>query len=158
MNKFLNDLIFAWSKNSMTQMQHNPNKVEKILKGCLVLISSPSPSKTIWIMGGKICMRCKGKTLLGVVNKLWKQKVCWHYPAMFCLINSSKLSCKLFEFSLKVMRLNPGYLLKSFLLYQIKARNPVMQCCVSIWYHWMRNHFRLSWYVTWQDCYSNLIT
>jgi hypothetical protein len=29
----------------------------------------------IQIMGGKVCLRCKGKTLLGVVNKLRKQKV-----------------------------------------------------------------------------------
>ena len=33
-------------------------------------------------MGGKVCLRCKGKTLLGVVKKLWKQKVCWQRPAM----------------------------------------------------------------------------
>ena len=40
-------------------------------------------------------------------------------PAMFCLIISSKLSHQEFEFSwkVKVMGLNPGYLLKSFLLY-----------------------------------------
>ena len=38
---------------------------------------------------------------------------------MFCLITSRKLSLQYFEFSLKVkvMRLNSGYLLKSFLLY-----------------------------------------
>ena len=45
-------------------------KVEKILKGSLDLIPSPSPSVKIQIMGGKVCLRCKGKTLLGVVNKL----------------------------------------------------------------------------------------
>ena len=47
-------------------------KVEKILKGSLDLI--PSPSVKIQIMGGKVCLRCKGKTLLGVVNKLLKTK------------------------------------------------------------------------------------
>ena len=38
---------------------------------------------------------------------------------MFCPITSNKLSHKEFEFSwkVKVMGLNPGYLLKSFLLY-----------------------------------------
>ena len=41
-------------------------KVEKILKGSLDLISSPSMK--VQIMGGKICMRHKGKTLLGIVN------------------------------------------------------------------------------------------
>ena len=49
-------------------------KVEKILKGSLDSISSPSPSVKIQIMGGKVCLRCKGKTLLGVVNKLLKTK------------------------------------------------------------------------------------
>ena len=48
-------------------------KVEKILKD-----SIPSPSLSvkiqIQIMGGKVCLRCKGKTLLGVVNKLLKTK------------------------------------------------------------------------------------
>ena len=43
-------------------------KVEKILKGSLDLIPSPSPLVEMQIMGWKICLRCKGKTLLGVVN------------------------------------------------------------------------------------------
>ena len=50
------------------------NKAEKILKGSLDLISSPSPSAKIQIMGGKVCLRCKGKTLMGIVNKLLKTK------------------------------------------------------------------------------------
>ena len=41
-------------------------KVEKILKGSLDSIPSPSPSGKIQIMGGKVCLRCKGKILLGV--------------------------------------------------------------------------------------------
>ena len=36
-------------------------KVEKILKGRLDSIPSPSPSAKIQIMGGKVCLRCKGK-------------------------------------------------------------------------------------------------
>ena len=44
-------------------------KVEKILKGNLDSI--PSPSLKILIMGGKSSLRCKGKTLLGDVNKLF---------------------------------------------------------------------------------------
>ena len=64
-------------------------KVEKILKGSLDLI--PSPSVKIQIMGGRVCLMCKGKTLLGVVNKLLKTKKLLH-PAMFCLITSSKVS------------------------------------------------------------------
>ena len=42
-------------------------KVEKILKGSLDSI--PSPSVKIQIMGGKVCLRYKGKTLLGVLKK-----------------------------------------------------------------------------------------
>ena len=38
------------------------DKVGNILKGSLDSI--PSPSVKIQIMGGKICLRCKGKTLL----------------------------------------------------------------------------------------------
>ena len=45
-------------------------KVEKILKGSLDSISPPSPSVKIQIKGGKVCLRRKGKTLLGIVNKL----------------------------------------------------------------------------------------
>ena len=51
-------------------------KVEKILKGSLDLIPSPLSSVKIQIMGGKVCFRCKGKTLLDVVNKLLFSKAC----------------------------------------------------------------------------------
>ena len=47
-------------------------KVENFLKGSLDSIPSPSPSVKIQIMGGKVCLRCKGKTLLGVVITLLK--------------------------------------------------------------------------------------
>jgi hypothetical protein len=49
-------------------------KVEKILKGSPDSIPSSSPSVKIQIMSGKVCLRCKGKTLQGVVNKLLKTK------------------------------------------------------------------------------------
>ena len=49
-------------------------KVEKILKGSLDSIPPPSPSVKFQIMGGKVCLRCKGKTLLSIVNKLSKTK------------------------------------------------------------------------------------
>ena len=47
-------------------------KVEKKLKGGLDSISSPSVK--IQIMSGEVCLRCRGKTLLGVVNKRLKSK------------------------------------------------------------------------------------
>ena len=48
------------------------DKVEKILKGSLDSIPSLSPSVKIQITGGKVCLRCKGITLLGFVNKSLK--------------------------------------------------------------------------------------
>ena len=45
-------------------------KVEKIFKGSQDSI----PSVKIQIMGGKVCIRFKDKTLLVVVNKLLKTK------------------------------------------------------------------------------------
>ena len=56
-------------------------KVEKILKGSLNLIPSPSPSWKIQIMGGKVCLKCEGKTLLCVVNKLLKMKSLLRMPS-----------------------------------------------------------------------------
>ena len=49
-------------------------KVETILKASLDSIPSSSPSVKIQSMGGKVCLMCKGKTLLGIVNKLLKTK------------------------------------------------------------------------------------
>ena len=49
-------------------------EVEKILKVSLDLILSPPPSMKIQIMGGRVCLRCKDKTLLGLANKLLKTK------------------------------------------------------------------------------------
>ena len=50
----------------------NLGKVEKIYKGSLDSIPSPLPSVKIQIMGEKVCLRCKSKKWLGVVNKLVK--------------------------------------------------------------------------------------
>ena len=61
-----------WIKNKFFYIIDD--KVENILKGSLDSISSPSPLVKIQIMGGKVCLRCKGKTLLGIVNKLLKTK------------------------------------------------------------------------------------
>ena len=55
----------AWC---MKEVRRKKSNMEKILKGSLDSI--PSPSVKIQIMGGKVCLRCKGKTLLGVANKL----------------------------------------------------------------------------------------
>ena len=47
-------------------------KIENILKDSLDSISSPSVK--IQCMSGKVCLRCKGKTLPGVVKNLLKTK------------------------------------------------------------------------------------
>ena len=62
-------------------------KVEKILKGSLDLIPSPSPSVNIQIMGGKVCLRCKGKTLLGDVTKLFVFKNLLTMPGNVLLLH-----------------------------------------------------------------------
>ena len=46
-------------------------KAEKISKGSLDSDTSPSPSLKIQSLGGKVCLKYKGKTLLGLVNKLF---------------------------------------------------------------------------------------
>ena len=63
-----------WSllKFFVQSLLENLGKVEKHLKGSLNLIPSPSPSMKIQIMGVKVCLRCRCKILLGVVNKLLK--------------------------------------------------------------------------------------
>jgi hypothetical protein len=76
-------------------------KVEKILKGSLDLISSAK----IQIMGGKVCLRHRGKTLLGIVNKLQMfveniQQCFAHYPPIISIFNEgdgikSRLSSKI---------------------------------------------------------------
>ena len=50
------------------------HKVEKNLKGSLDSIPSPSHSVKIQSMSGEVCLWCKGKTLLFVINKVLKAK------------------------------------------------------------------------------------
>ena len=116
MAKFQKALIFSFSKDNdiwlnlrgSFHLQKNmsnhcpepyPPKVEKILKGSLDSISSPSPSVKIQIMGGKVCLRRKGKTLLGIDNKLFVFK-----SLLTKTINvlHLHLSRPWFEFSLKI--------------------------------------------------------
>ena len=62
------------------------SKVKKILKGSLDSISSPSRSVKIQIMGGKVCLRHTGKTLLGIVNKLFVIKSLLTTPSNVLLL------------------------------------------------------------------------
>ena len=61
---------WTWDFKTLSQLAKLV-KVEKILKGSMDLIPSPSPSVKIQIMCGKVCLKCKGKTLLGVANTLF---------------------------------------------------------------------------------------
>ena len=67
--KPLTSIFLCQIGNSIPQI-----KVAKILKGSPDSISSPSPSVKIQIMGWKVCLRFKGKTLLGLVNKTFENK------------------------------------------------------------------------------------
>ena len=80
------------------------------------MISSPSPSVKIQIVSRKVCLRHKGKTLLCIVNKVFVFKSLLTTPSNVLPLH---LSCPQFQFplKLKVMGLNPGYLLKYCLLY-----------------------------------------
>ena len=82
-NSFEQKSLFGWLCNSQCAPKVrscNVCEIVKIIKnakedffkkGSLDLIPSPSPSVKIQFMGGKVCLRCKGKPLLGVVNKLF---------------------------------------------------------------------------------------
>ena len=61
--------LMSDANDGIPMMEDDVSKVENILKGSLDSTLSPSPPVKIQIMGGKVCLRCKGKTLLGVVNK-----------------------------------------------------------------------------------------
>ena len=71
----------------------NPGKVENILKDSLDSIPSPSPSLKIQIIGGKVCLRCKGKTMPRVVNKLLKTKTLLTSPQVKGLSSKQSGDC-----------------------------------------------------------------
>ena len=75
------------------------SKIEKILKGSKDSSPSPLPSLKIQIMGRKVCLRCKSKTLLGIVNKLFVFKSLLTTSSNVLPLH---LSRPWFEFSLKV--------------------------------------------------------
>ena len=68
-------ILQAWKMdiNPLALIDQLIINVEKILKGSLDLIPSLSPSVKIQIMG-RVSLRCKGKTLFGIVNKPLKTK------------------------------------------------------------------------------------
>ena len=93
-------------------------KVENISKGSLDLIPSPSPEVKIQITGGKVGLSCKGKTLIAMSTVLDKKFV---DNAHQCCADKNKTKNSNVHDSLKEMGSNPGYLLKSSLLYVKKS-------------------------------------
>ena len=71
-NIFQSSGILLFFQTTIMQSSVHSSKVEKIVKGSLDWIPSPSPS--VKIMGGKVYLRCKGKTLLAIANKVLKKK------------------------------------------------------------------------------------
>ena len=63
---------------NLTPTKSAIGKVEKILKDSLFSIPSPSPSVKIQIIGGKVCLRCKGnwQNIAGRCQQTFWQKVC----------------------------------------------------------------------------------
>jgi hypothetical protein len=76
--------------------------VEKIFKGSLDSIPSPSPSVKVQLMGGKVCLRCTGKTFLGIVNKVLKTKSLSTSHFLYRILDSKKTSR--FQFSAPGLR------------------------------------------------------
>ena len=97
-----NERMVIWYDTTKVQFQllmeilwflpQHLGKVEKILKGSLDLIPPPSPSVKIQLIAGIFAWGVKAKHWWALSTNFWKQKVCWHHPAMFCLISSSKHS------------------------------------------------------------------
>ena len=64
----INDSSLFWINQKNYVKMAGSGKVEEILKDSLDLIPSPSSVVKIQIIGEKVCLRYKGKTLLVVVN------------------------------------------------------------------------------------------
>ena len=73
--------VYTDKTTAPQSLSKNNVKVVKILKGSLDLIPSPLPSEKIQITGKKVCLRCNGKTLQGIVSKLLKTKSLLISPA-----------------------------------------------------------------------------
>ena len=115
-------ILFCFKKQiKSVLLRRYLGKVEKILKGSLDFIQSPSVK--IQIIGGKVCLRYKGKTLLGHINTFFVSKnmltmsnnilplhLKQTFPHMIWILRK-----------VKVMGLNPSYILKPFLHYVNKG-------------------------------------
>ena len=94
------------------------------------MIPSSSPSVKIQIMSRKVCWRCKGKTILGDLNKLFFQV---NFPA-------KNLN---FHFKVKAMGLNPGFMNIHILLLKMQSFYNISDSNLS-WDHWLTRSVRQS--------------
>ena len=62
-------------------------KVEKIWKGSLDSIPSPSPPMKFKSWTGKFVWGVKAKHCRGLSTNFWKQNVYWHHPVMFVVLS-----------------------------------------------------------------------
>ena len=74
---------------------------------------------------GKLAWGVKAKHWWALSTTFWKHRVCWHHPAMFCLITLSNFPTNNLNFQWRWWDL--GYLLKYFLLYR-KEANYLKMC------------------------------
>ena len=123
--------------------------------------------KIAWIQSHHIHLYWKFKLWAGkvrdVVNKHLNTKSLLTMQAMFSLYASSKLSCLRFKFLLKVkvIRSNPGYLSKSFLLYEKYEKHKYCPLCHHSAYVAMGHYFSFlvhlmrAWHDSW---FSELIS
>ena len=110
----------------------NLGKVENILKGSLDSISSPSMK--IQIIVGKVCLSLEGKTLLDIANNFFAFKSLLTTSSNVLPLH---LSCQKFEFYLKVKVIgsDPGYLIKSFLLYRYLVTKRILIFEIYVYLH-----------------------
>ena len=79
-------------KNKQTHQISFSHKVKKIWEDSLDSIPSPSSSVKIQILVVKFVWCVKAKYCWMLSINFWKRKGSWHHQAMFCIINSNKLS------------------------------------------------------------------
>ena len=90
--------VWLFSQTTIMQSSVHSSKVEKIVKGSLDWIPSPSPS--VKIMGGKVYLRCKGKTFLGWCQQtFWFQKFVDNAQQCFALLFQVKFPANNLNFS-----------------------------------------------------------
>ena len=119
-------------------------KVKKISKGSLNSISSPSVK--IQIMGGKVCLWCKGKKLLGVVNNFLKTNSLLTSPSNVLPVNNLNVFVIVSEqFYCRNNNIN-NFVSKcsKFLANLCKSLEILEQCHVKWWLKYWNNR-SVSW-------------